>query len=319
MEEERVMLSQEEMDNLRRSMKKRKHIVAVESSGDTFVKETPLAGIQGASSSIPIGNHVLFSTATGQKIIRGVVSYKDICLESSPGGNDGDGGSDDDSYSSSDSEEDDSDLQAFLAECDPLCPIVKISRHEKKLSIPWRRAIIVKLLGKRIGLKMLQSRLSKLWQPTSSMDIIDLENDYFLICFSNNDDLNHVFEFGLWMIMGHYLVEVASPDEGFGPWMLVQKGGRRPRSGHVGNAVNAPRVQSSTAQVDKSGNGSRFSILENEGANQEEQVGPKDLINVELMLDDTVKGVTNPRQTSNHHSSNDGVIIKDRRESIHNV
>ncbi|KAJ1424783.1 hypothetical protein SESBI_11493 [Sesbania bispinosa] len=149
MEEERVVLSQEEADNLHRSTKKQKHVVVAEACGDTFVKETPLYGIQGVSSSNPSSNHELFPTATGMKLNRGVVSYKDICLGSSFSleGDASEGGSDDDSFSSSDSEEDDSDLREFLAECDPLCPIVKISSKEKKMmSIPWKRSIVVKLL-----------------------------------------------------------------------------------------------------------------------------------------------------------------------------
>lgn len=37
------------------------------------------------------------------------------------------------------------------------------------------------------------------------MEIIDLENDYFLIGLSDRKDIKHVFEEGPWMILGHYL------------------------------------------------------------------------------------------------------------------
>ncbi|KAJ1377413.1 Ribonuclease H-like superfamily [Sesbania bispinosa] len=113
---------------------------------------------------------------------------------------------------SSDSEEDsseDEDLvdEELLASWDPLCPIAKLTKEEKKcICIPWKRSVIIKLMGKRIGFKMLQNRLSKLWQPSSGMEIIDLENDYFLVRFSNSEDLNHVLECGPWMILDHYLV-----------------------------------------------------------------------------------------------------------------
>ncbi|KAJ1432396.1 hypothetical protein SESBI_06657 [Sesbania bispinosa] len=356
MEEERVTLSQEETDNLLRSTKKQKHVVTTKSSGDTFVKETPPTGFQGASSSAPTGNKVLFPTATGQRISRGAISYKDICLGSSLRDEDGDGGSDDDSYSSSDYEEDDSDLQAFLAECDPLCPIVKISRKEKKkLSIPWHRAIIVKLLGKRIvwsvddhgtlsgGLEMV-SRIFPLEDDLKRVAvwirIAGLPVEYYdrqilwrigdtvgqtlkvdsntlrerVIGLDNPDKMNVDMSNGgigdtrPKSDQGNGDQEAASPEEGFGPWMLVQKGGRRTRSGHVGNANNDTLIQSSTVKGDKNGNGSRFAILENDEANQEDQERPNVQINADLMLDDTVKEDTSP---------NDGAIIKDRREAVH--
>ncbi|KAJ1391938.1 hypothetical protein SESBI_36197 [Sesbania bispinosa] len=90
---------------------------------------------------------------------------------------------------------------------DPKCPIVKVTKEERKLACqPWKNSVIVKLLGKRIGLKFLTVRLLKLWNPMGEMEVIDLENDYFLIKFSNFNDTKHVFQGGPWMIMGHYLV-----------------------------------------------------------------------------------------------------------------
>ncbi|KAJ1379649.1 hypothetical protein SESBI_46710 [Sesbania bispinosa] len=41
---------------------------------------------------------------------------------------------------------------------DPKCPIVKVIKEERKHACqPWTNSIIIKLLGKRIGLKFLQS------------------------------------------------------------------------------------------------------------------------------------------------------------------
>ncbi|KAJ1406035.1 hypothetical protein SESBI_25487 [Sesbania bispinosa] len=86
---------------------------------------------------------------------------------------------------------------------DPLCPIVKVTKAEIKYACqPWRIAIIVKLLGQKMGMKFLRQRLIKLWQPEGGMDMIDLENDYFLIQFSN---LAYVSR-GPWMILDHYLL-----------------------------------------------------------------------------------------------------------------
>lgn len=61
-------------------------------------------------------------------------------------------------------------------------PIAKVSRTElKETCQPWKNAIIVKLLGKRLGLPFLKASLLKLWEPMSAMEVIDLDNDYILI------------------------------------------------------------------------------------------------------------------------------------------
>ncbi|KAJ1428329.1 hypothetical protein SESBI_09060 [Sesbania bispinosa] len=88
-----------------------------------------------------------------------------------------------------------------------LCPSVKLSKSERLgVCIPWKRALIIKLLGKRVSLKSLQGRLHKLWQPKERMEVIDLDNDYFVVRFADWSDLNRVYEGGPWVIMGHYLV-----------------------------------------------------------------------------------------------------------------
>lgn len=48
--------------------------------------------------------------------------------------------------------------------------------------------------------------LPKRWQPKQAMDIIDRENDYFLVKFVDKDDLSRVFDGGPWLIADHYLV-----------------------------------------------------------------------------------------------------------------
>ncbi|KAJ1390250.1 hypothetical protein SESBI_37612 [Sesbania bispinosa] len=90
---------------------------------------------------------------------------------------------------------------------DPLCPIVHVSRKEfQRACKPWKSSVIVKLLGKRVGLRLLQLRLLKIWNHVGDMEIIDLEFDYFLVKFSISCDFDMVFQSGLWMILGHYLV-----------------------------------------------------------------------------------------------------------------
>ncbi|KAJ1410052.1 hypothetical protein SESBI_22287 [Sesbania bispinosa] len=200
--ENEISLSVEEVDNLHRSTKKQKQVPGISPQAD-HVAPT----VASAEPSSP--KRSLFSTSTGLRLERKVVSYRDVCSGLGYGhisNNDDDSSGSGFDTESEGSEELDSD-EEFLKTLDPFCPIVKLSRLDKKcLCIPWNRAMIVKLLGKKIGLRLLQTRLSKLWQTTSSMEVIDLENDYFLVRFGNLDDLNHVLENGPWMIMDHYLV-----------------------------------------------------------------------------------------------------------------
>lgn len=53
--------------------------------------------------------------------------------------------------------------------------------------------IIIKLLGKRIGLRMIQARLPKLWQINGNLEVIDLQHEFFIVRFSNWGDYAHVF------------------------------------------------------------------------------------------------------------------------------
>ncbi|KAJ1443237.1 Zinc finger, CCHC-type [Sesbania bispinosa] len=194
---EEVSLSSEEADILRRSTTKQKPLVELVSHDDDVVDQ-----------NTSVTTKSLFPTATEVSLSRKLVSYKDICL-GSKGDDKGveEDGSEGDSSEQESSESEGSDYEDDFVMFDPLCPVVSLSKEERKrICHPWKRAIIVKLLGRRISLRMLKNRLSKLWQPKSGMDNLDLENDYFLINFNNSDDLDDVFERGPWMIQDHYLV-----------------------------------------------------------------------------------------------------------------
>ncbi|OMO59932.1 reverse transcriptase [Corchorus capsularis] len=83
---------------------------------------------------------------------------------------------------------------------------VRFSAEEKRLlRKPWRKALVVKLLGKNLGFKVLSSRVKSLWQIEGKYRILDLGNDYFLFKFQNRKDYKHVLDGGPWIIGGHYL------------------------------------------------------------------------------------------------------------------
>ncbi|KAJ1391162.1 Zinc finger, CCHC-type [Sesbania bispinosa] len=114
---------------------------------------------------------------------RKLVSYKDVCL-----GVNGHNLSEDDAELFAEGLPEHTEGVAgvevsshFLG--DPLCPVVRLSEEERKaIQIPWRRALLVKLLGKRMGLKYFHARLIKLWQLRARL------------------------EDGPWMLADHYIV-----------------------------------------------------------------------------------------------------------------
>ncbi|XP_061350093.1 uncharacterized protein LOC133295303 [Gastrolobium bilobum] len=138
---------------------------------------------------------------------RSVVSYKDSLLHLNGG-------------SSEEKEtevlenlgfEEDEESQ-FMEECnqsvdDPFCPSYRFEKEIHKESCkPWRMAVIVKLLGKRVGVKFFQNRLLKMWNLSGSYEFIDMENDYFLFRFDKIEDYNFVLQEGPWIVADHYVM-----------------------------------------------------------------------------------------------------------------
>ncbi|KAJ1404642.1 Zinc finger, CCHC-type [Sesbania bispinosa] len=162
-------LSTQEKDLLSRSTKKAKDIDIGECSS-SLVKETPPSQLENF--------HVAAEKGTDRK----TVSYKDVCL-----------GVNGHNVSEEDKE---------LFELDD-----KLSESEKEIiRIPWKRSLLVKLLGKRMNLRYFHARLIKLWRPTSPMEVIDIDNEYYVIRFEDLSDLQHVMDDGPWMLPDHYIV-----------------------------------------------------------------------------------------------------------------
>lgn len=67
---------------------------------------------------------------------------------------------------------------------DPKCPTIRFTAKEKEhIRAPWRQSLINKVMGRRVGYAYLLRRLNSLWHPKGRMDLIALENDYFLVKF----------------------------------------------------------------------------------------------------------------------------------------
>lgn len=73
-------------------------------------------------------------------------------------------------------------------------------------SAPWRKTVVVKLLGKKVNFKLLEANLKKKWTKKGSVTIVDMANEYFLVHFSACEDYNHALFEGPWLVADHYLI-----------------------------------------------------------------------------------------------------------------
>ncbi|CAI0389774.1 unnamed protein product [Linum tenue] len=86
-------------------------------------------------------------------------------------------------------------------------PELRVSdSFRNKLSAPWQRTLVVRLLGRSIGYSTLCNRLKALWRPTSAMEIFALDDDCFLVKLGNDKDYFYALSEGPWVIFDHYLV-----------------------------------------------------------------------------------------------------------------
>lgn len=89
---------------------------------------------------------------------------------------------------------------------DRLYPIVFSDKGVvERICMPWKDALVVKLLGKDVGFLTMRDRLKKMWNPIEGFDIIDLYFGFFLIKFDEEADWANVIEGGPWMLFDYYL------------------------------------------------------------------------------------------------------------------
>lgn len=61
-------------------------------------------------------------------------------------------------------------------------------REEDRICKSWRKWLIVKLLGRKIGYKAIENRLQQMWVRKGALSLVDLGNEYFLVYLSHDED-----------------------------------------------------------------------------------------------------------------------------------
>lgn len=70
---------------------------------------------------------------------------------------------------------------------------------------PWRKSLIIKLVGRSIGYQYLYRRIQAVWRMQSESTLIDLSNDYFIVKLYGREEYERGLLDGPWMIGDNYL------------------------------------------------------------------------------------------------------------------
>ncbi|KAK7243144.1 hypothetical protein RIF29_37931 [Crotalaria pallida] len=83
----------------------------------------------------------------------------------------------------------------------------------ERMCLPWKDALVVKLLGKSLGFLMMRDRLRNAWKLQSGFDLMDVGNGFYVVKFDAEEDREKVMVGGPWMIFDHCLsVQRWDPD-----------------------------------------------------------------------------------------------------------
>ncbi|KAK4259987.1 hypothetical protein QN277_003165 [Acacia crassicarpa] len=89
-------------------------------------------------------------------------------------------------------------------------------KMKQRLYKAWGTAVIVKLLGRNIGFRALESRLQAMWAKRGVFNLINIGHGYYIVKFTNKEDYNMALTGGPWLLYDHYLI-VKPWEAGFRP------------------------------------------------------------------------------------------------------
>ncbi|GAU41244.1 hypothetical protein TSUD_97790 [Trifolium subterraneum] len=100
-----------------------------------------------------------------------------------------------------------------LVQGNRLLPMLHVEKSVMaELSVPWKDALVVKLLGKKLGYNTMKAKLENVWKLTGSFELMDVGYSYYMVKFDGEEDKSRVINGGPWMIFDHYLaVSLWSP------------------------------------------------------------------------------------------------------------
>lgn len=123
------------------------------------------------------------------------VSYKNILIGSSSTFNS--------SQKMEDFEHQESDVTTKMV--DEISSITLFERVHKFIERKMTRIIIVNLLRQKIAFNALLNKVMMLWNSKHPFQLVDLENDNYLVHFNDEEDYNNVLTSCPWVSFGQYV------------------------------------------------------------------------------------------------------------------
>ena len=85
------------------------------------------------------------------------------------------------------------------------CEITVTTEMKRKMAGPWQISIILKLIGRQLGYRALQTRLAGIWHFTGKMHLIDIGYGFVIMRFDVLTDYQHALMDGPWFVGDQYL------------------------------------------------------------------------------------------------------------------
>src|ERR1044072_9114251 len=115
-------------------------------------------------------------------------------------------------------------MKVTYANDNPMLPKIVTDREVlDTMCSPWKDALVVSLLGKRLGYRIIKAKLTSLWRLQGEFDLMDVDNDFFMVRFDRDSDRDKVISGEPWMIFDHYLALSTWSSEFISPVARVKK------------------------------------------------------------------------------------------------
>lgn len=136
--------------------------------------------------------------------LKGIQQETDDGVVEMPGGRVHDALSDD--TMSEDSQPDTEQLCQVIEDPQRNFPTFIFSKRMKqRMYKAWTNSVIVKLLGRNIGYKALETRIQSLWAKKGVTKLINIGHGFYVVKLTNVEDYMNTLTAGPWMIYDHYL------------------------------------------------------------------------------------------------------------------
>ncbi|XP_045791583.1 uncharacterized protein LOC123886297 [Trifolium pratense] len=96
--------------------------------------------------------------------------------------------------------------QVELVQGNKLMPMLHLENSViDDLSVPWKDALVVKILGKNLGYNTMKTKLENVWKLFGGFELMNIGHGYYMVKFDGEKDKNTMINGGLWMIYDRYL------------------------------------------------------------------------------------------------------------------